>query len=293
MRRREFISLIGGAATAWPLNAGAQGSLPIVGFAISGSRANQDPIAGFEAGLKEMGFVRGQNLALEYRFAEGKLDRFPVLISDLVRRKVAVLVVSTPQGALAAKRATTEIPIVFSVGSDPVEAGLVPSLNKHGGNLTGVYQLTAGLESKRLGLLHEMVPKVDVIGVLVNPNYGAIDAQLRDVQEAAGRLGVQLVIVRVNAESEFEPALSTITAQRAGALLVCAAPFFYSRRQQLVVLTIRYGLPAIFEWRDFAAAGGLMSYGTSLNNAYRQAGIYAGQILKGGQNFRLANRRVD
>jgi putative ABC transport system substrate-binding protein len=157
--------LLGGAAAAWPLNAGAQGSLPIVGFAISGSRANQDAIAGFEAGLKEMGFVQGQNLALEYRFAEGKLDRFPALISELAQRKVAVLVVSTPQGALAAKQATTEIPIVFSIGSDPVEVGLVPSLNKPGGNLTGVYQFTAGLESKRLGLLHEMVPKVDVIGI--------------------------------------------------------------------------------------------------------------------------------
>jgi putative ABC transport system substrate-binding protein len=283
MRRRDFIKGIAGLAAAWPLAAHAQGLVPIVGFAVSGSRANQDPIAGFEAGLKQMGFVEGQNLALEYRFAEGKFDRFPTLISDLVQRKVAVLVVSSPQGVLAAKRATTEIPIVFSVGSDPVQVGLVPSFNKPGGNLTGVYQLTAGLESKRLGLLHEMVPKVDVIGVLVNPNYGAIDAQLHDVQEAAGRLGLQLVIVRANVENEFEPALSTITAQHAGALLVCAAPFFYSRKQQLVVLTIRYGLPAIFEWRDFAAAGGLMSYGTSLNNAYRQAGIYAGQILKGAK----------
>jgi putative ABC transport system substrate-binding protein len=182
-RRREFITLLGGAAAAWPLNAGAQGSLPIVGVAVSGSREiMQDPIAAFEAGLKDIGFVRGQNLALEYRFAEGKFDRFPTLISDLIQRKVAVLVVSSPQGALAAKRATTEIPIVFSIGADPVDVGLVPSLNRPGSNLTGVYQFTAGLESKRLGLLHEMVPKVDVIGVLVNPNYGAMDAQLHDVQ---------------------------------------------------------------------------------------------------------------
>jgi ABC-type uncharacterized transport system substrate-binding protein len=283
MRRRVFIKTIVASAAAWPFNALAQSLVPVVGFATSGSRANHDPIAGFEAGLKEMGFVEGQNLALEYRFAEGKFDRLSALISDLVQRKVAVLVVSTPQGALAAKRATTEIPIVFSIGVDPVEVGLVPSLNKPGGNLTGVYQFTAGLESKRLGLLHEMLPKVDVIGVLVNPNFGAMDTQLHDVQEAAGRLGLQLVIVHANAESEFETALSTITAQHAGALLVCASPFFYSRRQQLVVLTSRYGLPAIFEWRDFAAAGGLMSYGTSLNNAYRQAGIYAGQILKGAK----------
>jgi putative tryptophan/tyrosine transport system substrate-binding protein len=241
MRRRNFIAGITGSAVGWPLAARAQGLVPIVGFATSGSRANQDPIAGLEAGLKEMGFVQGQNVALEYRFAEGKPDRFPALISDLVQRKVAVLVVSTPQGVLAAKQATTGIPIVFSLGSDPVQVGLVPSFNKPGGNLTGVYQLTAGLESKRLALLHEMVPKVDVIGVLVNPNnYGAIDTQLHDVQEAAGRLGLQLVIVRANVESEFEPALSTITARRAGALLVCASPFFYSRRQQLV-----FWLPAM------------------------------------------------
>ena len=282
MRRRDFIKGVANSAAAWPLAAHAQASLPIVGVAVPGSR-EIDPIAAFEAGLKDMGFVGGQNVALEYRFAEGKFDRFPALIADLVQRKIAVLVVSGPQGALAAKRATTEIPIVFSVGSDPVQVGLVPSFNKPGGNLTGVYQLTAGLESKRLGLLHEMVPKVDVIGVLMNPNFGAIDAQLHDVQEAAGRLGLQLVIVRANAESEFETALSTITAQHAGALLVCASPFFNSRRQQLIVLISRYGLPAIFEWRDFAAAGGLMSYGTSLNNAYRQAGIYAGEILKGAK----------
>jgi putative ABC transport system substrate-binding protein len=181
MRRRDFFKGAG-SATVWPLATRAQGLVPIVGLVSSSSRANQDPIAGFEAGLKEMGFVQGQNLALEYRFAEGKLDRFPALISDLVQRKVAVLVVSTPQGALAARRATTEIPIVFSIGSDPVQVGLVPSFNRPGGNLTGVYQLTAGLESKRLGLLHEMVPKVDIIGVLVNPNYGVIDAQLHDVR---------------------------------------------------------------------------------------------------------------
>ena len=176
MRRRDFIKGVANSAAAWPLAAHAQASLPIVGVAVPGSR-EIDPIAAFEAGLKDMGFVGGQNVALEYRFAEGKFDRFPALITDLVQRKIAVLVVSGPQGALAAKRATTEIPIVFSIGTDPVDVGLVPSFNKPGGNLTGVYQLTAGLESKRLGLLHEMVPKVDVIGVLMNPNFGAIDAQ--------------------------------------------------------------------------------------------------------------------
>jgi len=256
--------------------------MPIVGFAVSGSRsALRDDVAAFETGLKEMGFIEGQNLALEYRFAEGQFDRFPALVSDLIQRQVSVLVASSPQGALAAKRATTAIPIVFSVGADPVELGLVPSLSRPGGNLTGVYQLTTGLEEKRLELLHEMVPKVEIIGALVNPAYAAVESQLRDVQEAATRLGLRLVVARANVESDFDAAFATVIAQRAGALQVCASPFFNSRRQQLVVLTTRHALPAIFEWRDFAVAGGLMSYGTILSDAYRQAGVYAGRILKG------------
>jgi len=182
---------------------------------------------------------------------------------------------------LAAKRATTTIPVVFSIGADPVEAGIVSSLSHPGGNVTGVYQFTAGLESKRLGLLHEMVPKAQVIGVLLNSNYAAAESQLHDVQDSAAHLGLRLIIVRANTESDFDMAFSTVASQRAGAMLVCASPFFNARRQQLVVLASSHSLPAIFEWRDFAVAGGLMSYGTSLNNAYRQAGVYAGRILKG------------
>jgi putative tryptophan/tyrosine transport system substrate-binding protein len=282
MRRREFISLLGGAAT-WPLTVRAQQpAMPVVGFMMAGSRAAlRDEITAFEAGLKEMGFVEGQNLALEYRFAEGQFDRFPAFASDLIHRQVSVIAATSPQGALAAKRATTAIPIVFSIGVDPVESGIVSSLSRPGGNVTGIYQFTAGLEAKRLGLLHEMVPKADIIGVLVNPNYAAIESQLRDVQDAAAHLGLRLVIVRANTESDFDTAFSTVASQRAGALLVCASPFFNARRQQLVVLASSHALPAIFEWRDFAVAGGLMSYGTSLNNAYRQAGVYAGRILKG------------
>jgi putative tryptophan/tyrosine transport system substrate-binding protein len=282
MRRREFIGVVGGAV-AWPLSVRAQqAAMPVVGFMMAGSRlALRDEITAFEAGLKEIGFIEGQNLALEYRFAEGQFDRFPAFASDLVRRQVSVIAASSPQGALAAKRATTVIPVVFSIGADPVEIGLVSSLSHPGGNVTGVYQFTAGLESKRLGLLHEMVPKAEVVGVLVNPNYAAAESQLRDVQEAAANLGLRLVIVHANIESEFDAAFSTVVTQRAGAMLVCASPFFNSRRQQLVVLASSHALPAIFEWRDFAVAGGLMSYGTSLNNAYRQAGIYAGRILKG------------
>ncbi len=284
MRRREFITLLGGTATAvWPLTARPQQpAMPVVGFMMAGSRAAlRDEIAAFEAGLKEIGFIEGQNLALEYRFAEGRFDRFPAFASDLIQRQVSVLAASSPQGALAAKRATTVVPIVFSVGADPVEVGLVSSLSRPGGNVTGVYQFTAGLEAKRLGLLHEMVPKADIIGVLLNPNYAAIESQLHDVQDGAAHLGLRLVIVRANTESDFDAAFSTVVSQRAGAILVCASPFFNSRRQQLVVLASSHALPAIFEWRDFAVAGGLMSYGTSLNNAYRQAGVYAGRILKG------------
>jgi putative ABC transport system substrate-binding protein len=283
MRRREFITILGGAAAPWPLAARAQQpAMPVVGFMMAGSRAAlRDEIAAFEVGLREMGFTEGQNLALEYRFAEGQFERFPAFASDLVQRRVSVIAASSPQGALAAKRATTTIPVVFSIGADPVEAGIVSSLSHPGGNVTGVYQFTAGLESKRLGLLHEMVPKAQVVGVLVNPNYAAAESQLRDVQDSAAHLGLRLIIVRANTESDFDSAFATVVSQRAGAMLVCASPFFNARRQQLIVLTSSHALPAIFEWRDFAVAGGLMSYGTSLNNAYRQAGVYSGRILKG------------
>jgi putative ABC transport system substrate-binding protein len=283
MRRREFITLIGSAAAAWPLVARAQqGAMPVVGFmAGSSPSALSQQVAAFREGLKEAGFIEGLNVAMEYRYGEGQLDRFPALASDLVRRQVAVLVATGPDGVLAAKQASTTIPIVFSVGSDPVEIGLVARLNRPGGNITGVYQFTAGLEAKRLGLLHEMVPKATTIAALVNPNYGGAENQLRDVQQAAIRLGVQLVVVRANTEDEFNAAFSTIVQQKAGALLVCASPFFNARRQQLVLLAARHTVPAMYEWRDFAAAGGLMSYGTSLADAYRQAGVYAGRILKG------------
>jgi putative ABC transport system substrate-binding protein len=283
MRRREFITLLGGAAAAWPLAARAQQpAMPVVGF-IAGSSpsALSQQVAAFREGLKEAGFIEGVNVAVEYRYGEGQLDRFPAFASDLVRRQVAVLVVSNPTAVLAAKQASTTIPIVFSVGSDPVEIGLVASLNRPGGNITGVYQFTAGLEAKRLGLLQEMVPKATAIAALVNPNYAGAENQLRDLQVAATRLGMQLVVVRANTEDEFNAAFSTIVQQKAGALLVCASPFFNARRQQLILLAARHTMPAMYEWREFAAAGGLMSYGTSLGDAYRQAGVYAGRILKG------------
>jgi ABC-type uncharacterized transport system substrate-binding protein len=289
VKRREFITLLGGAAASWPITARAQQpAVPVVGFISSGSPGPlRQQIAGFREGLKEAGHVEGQNVTIEYRYAEGQPDRFPALVSDLVRRQVAVLVVTSNAGALAAKQATATIPIVFSVGDDPVKARLVDSLNRPSGNMTGVYQFTTGLEAKRLGLLHDLVPKATTIAVLIDPNFSGAETQLRDVQEAASRLGVQLVVLRASAESDFDAAFSTLVQQRAGALLVCASPFFNGRRDQLVVLAARHAVPAIYEWRDFAAAGGLMSYGTVLADAYRQAGVYAGRILKGAKPAEL------
>ena len=285
MKRREFITVLGGAAAAWPLAARAQQpAVPLIGFIPSGSAGPlRQQVAAFREGLKEAGYVDGQNVTVEYGFAEGQLDRFPALVSDLVRRQASVLAVTSIAGARAAKQATTTIPVVFSVGEDPVAAGLVESLNRPGGNLTGVHQFTTWLEAKRLGLLHEMVPKATTIAVLVNPNFSSAESQLRDVQEAAPRLGVQLVVVRANVESDFDAAFATLVQPRAGALLVCASPFFNARRQQLVVLAARHAVPAIYEWRDFAEAGGLMSYGTILADAYRQVGVYAGRVLKGAK----------
>lgn len=286
MKRRDFIAILGGAAVAWPHATRAQQrAVPVVGFAMAGShQVLRSAIAGFEDGLKEGGYVIGQNVAVEYRFAEGQFERFPALISELLERRSSVLLTTSNAGALAAKKAAAgTIPVVFSIGDDPVKLGLVPSLNRPGGNMTGVYQFAAGLEGKRLGLLHELIPKASTLAVLINPNFAPSASQLLDVREAAARLRVDIVIVRANAEREFDAAFSTAVQQKAGAILVCASPFFNSRRQQLVVLAARHGLPAIYEWRDFAEAGGLMSYGTSLAEAYRQAGVYAGRVLKGAK----------
>jgi putative tryptophan/tyrosine transport system substrate-binding protein len=283
MRRREFIALLGSSAVAWPLAARAQqAAMPVIGLLSGGARGPlRSQIAAFEEGLKESGYVEGQNLAIEYRFAEGRFDRLPALAADLVRRQVTLLFATNNDGVLAAKEATATIPIVFGIGGDPVALGFVASLNRPGGNLTGVSFLTQGLEAKRLGLLHEMVPKATTIAVLVNPNYSAAEHQLRDVQEAAVRLGVRLVVLRANSESELADAFTELLRQRAEALLVTASPFFYSRHVQLVVLATRHALPVIYEWREYTEVGGLMSYGTSISTAYRQAGVYSGRILKG------------
>jgi putative tryptophan/tyrosine transport system substrate-binding protein len=282
MRRREFITLLGSVAV-WPLTARAQQqpAMPVIGFMITNVQSRSQQIAAFHAGLKESGYVEGQNVTVELRSAEGHFDRYPALAADLLQHGVAALVAVNNDAALAAKRATATTPIIFGMGGDPVALGLVGSLNRPGGNITGIYFFTQGLEGKRLGLLHELVPTATTIAVVINTDYSPAKNQLQDVQEAAARLGVQVLVLRANVEADFDAVFADLVRQRAGALLVCASPFFASRRQQLVVLAARHAVPAIYEWREFAAAGGLMSYGTNLNDAYRQMGVYAGRVLKG------------
>ena len=238
IRRREFIALLGGAAGAWSSTARAQqAAMPVVGFMSSGSPGPlRRQIAAVHEGLKEAGYVDGQNVMLEWRFAEGQLDRFPAFAAELVRRQVAVLIATSPAGALAAKQATTTIPIVFSVGDDPIKSGIVDSLHRPGGNLTGVYQFASGLEAKRLNLLHDLVPQVTTIAAMVHPSNPGAETQVRDLEEAASRLGVQLVILTANTESDFATAFATLVQRQAGALVVCASPFFNTRRQQLVLM---------------------------------------------------------
>jgi len=284
MRRRKFVALLGGAALAGPRSPRAQQkAMPVIGFLASASPGLYAPIlAAFRQGLRETGYVEGQNVAIEYRWAEGSYDRLPALAADLVARKVDVIVASgglTP--ALAAKSATSTIPIVFGVGIDPVAGGLVVSLARPGGNLTGFSIIAAQLMPKRLELLTELVPRAKVIAFLVNPNNAATERAASSLEEAARAKGVRIAIVKAGSESEIDTAFATLVQPQAGALVVDADPFFSSRREQLLALASRDAIPAIYAWREFAAAGGLISYGPSLTAAPREAGIYAGKILKG------------
>jgi putative tryptophan/tyrosine transport system substrate-binding protein len=280
MRRREFISLPSGAA-AWPVMARAQKpGIPTVGFLDNASIPAQYA-AGFNQGLKETGYIEGENVVIERHSAEGRYDRLPALAADLVRRQVAVIVSTALAAALAAKAATTTIPIVFTTATDPVKDGLVASLSRPGGNLTGVSLLTGELVQKRLELLRDVIPNATVIAVLVNPNNPNAEVNLRLAQEAARVIGRQIIIVKAGATSEFDTAFATIIQQRVGALVIAGDPFFNSQIEQLGALTVRHSVPAIYQQREFAAAGGLLSYGINITNAYRLAGVYAGQILKG------------
>jgi putative ABC transport system substrate-binding protein len=284
MRRRDVIASLAGAA-AWPLAARGQPSppMPTIGFLNSSSPGPWQPfVSAFHKGLNETGYVEGRNIAVEYRWAEGHYDQLPKLAADLVRRNVAVIVSTGGHGpTFAATAATSTIPIVFTIGADPVKLGLVGSLNRPGGNVTGVGLFITQMASKRLGLLLEMVPKVETVAILLNPsNHGSAD-QLADAEQAARALNRRLHVLNAQNDAEIDAAFATMVEIRAGALLMGADPYLNGRREKVVALAARHSIPTIYEQREHAVAGGLMSYGTSLSDGYRQAGIYTGRILNG------------
>jgi len=286
LRRRQFITLLGGAAAAWPLAARAQQvSMPVVGVLYSGSpEMFETLISAFRRGLNEVGYVEGRNVALELRLAEGRYDRLPALAADLVRRQVAVIFTAGGQNsAFAAKANTATIPIVFTTGGDPVRSGLIASLNRPGGNVTGVTNLTAEREPKRLEILHELVPTADRIAVLVNPAYQDVELRVDEIQAASRTIGKQIHVVQASTENAINMAFAALAQARAGALLVSSDPFFFGRRHQIVALAARYAVPAIYQWREFAQIGGLISYGADRSYAQHEAGIYVGKILKGAK----------
>jgi len=283
MRRREMIVLLGAAGFARPLDAqAAQTTMPIVGFLHSGSLSGRETqVAAFREGLAESGYIEGKNVVIEYRWAEGHYDLLPALMADLIRRHVAVIAASPLPSALVAKHATTTIPIVFMAGDDPIKHGLAASLSHPGGNATGVSLLTAGLNGKRLGVLHELAPKASLIAFLVNPNNPNIATQSSEVQEAANTVGIRIEVLQASTETEIDAAFTALAGRGAGAFILGPDPFFFNRRQQLVALAARYAVPAIYEVREFVEAGGLVNYGANLTEALRQVGLYAGKVLNG------------
>jgi putative ABC transport system substrate-binding protein len=281
LRRREFITLAGGAAAAWPLAARAQQpAMPLVGL-LTGSRQDDRWLGALWQGLKEAGYIEGRNVAIKHRSGDGHFDRVPQLAAELAADPVTLMIAIAPSAALAAKAATATIPIVFVTGADPVELGLVSSLSRPDGNVTGVNFLVKTLAAKRLELLRELAPGATLIGFLVNPTNPASDPEIRDVQAASRTLGLQLQILHASSERDIETAFANFAQQRINAILVAGDSFFLSRRDQLIAAAARHAIPASYQLREFVAAGGLISYGTDLIDAYRLAGLYAGRILKG------------
>jgi len=282
--RRQFISTLSGAAAAWPLAARAQQpARPVIGFLNADSPTSYArQLSAFLKGLREAGYVDGHNVAIEYRWAEGQNDRLPAMAADLVHRQVAVIAATTTAASLAAKAATTTVPIVFETGADPVELGLVPNLNHPGGNISGVTQTNQEVTPKRLQLLHELVPSASIMALLVNPaSHYQADSQAKGVLSAAHTLGLEPHVLNASTDSDFDAVFTTLTQVRAGGLVIASDPFFIGRSEQLAALTLRHAVPTIFETREFAAAGGLMSYGADIADTYRLAGDYTGRILKG------------
>jgi putative tryptophan/tyrosine transport system substrate-binding protein len=293
--RREFITLLGGAAAACPLAVRAQQpAMPVVVF--MSARSPEDSahlVAAFRRGLGEGGFVEDQNVALEFRWARGQYDRLPALAAELVSRRVAVLVaVGGDPSPVAAKQATSTIPIVFGVGDDPVKTGLVESWNRPGGNVTGITLMTALMEPKRLGLLRELVPGVALIGVLLNPAFPPAARQLQELEQAAHTIGQRIVIKKASTDEELDAAFGVLVQERIGALLVAADPYFDTRRERIITLAAQQRLPAIYQFREYAVAGGLLSYGVSITDGYRQYGVYAASILKGAKPADLPVQQV-
>jgi len=283
LRRRDFITLLGGAAVTWTRVARAQQpTIPVIGFLHAGSPEDFDTtLAAFRRGLAEASYVDGQSVTIEYQWGYGQYDQLPTLVAKLVRRPVSVLVTGAEPTVLAAKAATSGIPIVFVIGNDPVKLGVVTSFNRPGANITGVYILTTSLEAKRLGLLHELIPRAEVISVLLNPNLPSTQDQLTQLQAAAHALGLRLNVLHASNPSGIDEAFAAAAHEQIPALIVAADPFFNTRREQILALAARHVVPAMYQFRHYATAGGLMSYGIDRADAYRQAGVYAGRILNG------------
>jgi putative tryptophan/tyrosine transport system substrate-binding protein len=282
MRRREFITVVGGAMVS-PLVSHAQPAvMPVVGvLSTTSSSVSPFQVSGLKQGLNEAGYVENRNVAIEWRWAEGHYDKLPALAADLVNRRVMVIMAGGPPSARAAKTATSTIPIVFTSGDDPVQIGLVPSLNRPGGNATGVYLFFGGLSAKRLGLLHDLVPQVTVVGAIINPNSPSAEIQANDLQNAGRALGLQIQIVHAGNSQEMDAAFDRLGTQKVGAVIVGSDPSYLALRKQILTLASSHKLPAIYEAREYVDAGGLISYGTNLKDAYRLAGVYVGRILNG------------
>jgi putative tryptophan/tyrosine transport system substrate-binding protein len=285
MKRREFVTLIGGAVASWPIAVQAQQAIPVkpmpmIGFLIPIILLPQWQ-ADFRRGLSEMGYIEGQNVAIEFQVAEGREDMAPTMAADLVRHRVNVIVAITSPGALAAKTATASTPIVFSIAGDPVKLGLVASLNRPGGNITGVTQQASELVAKRVGLLHDLIPTATTVGFLVNPSDPRVETQTKEVQEAAQRLGLQVQILKASTESEIDAAFSSLPGPRAAGVLVGSSVLWRGKAEQLPSFEARYGMPVFYQYREFVEAGGLISYGANLTDTYRQIGTYVGRVLKG------------